>query len=1056
MKKKEAQEPLRTFPVPLEMSVPFAEANDETMSLLGLLMKAAALPATMDLAAQTRILEVATRRSCTEPIANIPDSIKFKLIDKIMQVAPQLCVRPVADVAPPMATAHATAPALSLMVVVDTSGSMRSTIAAVQAALKAWIDQAMRDGGYGNVCIVLFDDKLYGPFRSTACLGQVHGSGTTRALPALRQLREELQHAGPSHVVFVTDGEFDEKKAAYDVGVLPNVVAFALVFPGHTPANAEAVHYAYLPRVTPAGIPITSRRAVSPSDMADLLEGAFTSTRRSGLATVQPLLYRLICGEYVMLAEMSLFQMNKIVADLLQSLDYSLVHKFFSHLIGMYHLMMHRSGDLLNSLRSPDMRLMWSFLQPLKKRLAQVAADEVHGATTALVLDFLAGFEASVVDLRDARLAVLRTSSSPNMSDAAKAEMAELLRAFSDMKKVDERDRIATEHLRLKKAATATATAVPPPAVRCVRFNHIAAVPLESFVCYPNNSKKDQAEIFQMMASIGLCSADDAGAVEVVMEPKGVLLVLRLLPYRAEHDVRMTLTATQATRLALGFYASQMAGQGAMYTCADDHIPVRALLLRLATVGHSPAILSNVTNMAESVNHSGEWIRVLATVARTACVRSAVQPQDLTLWRKEAAGQDDMPDPSGQNRTRMDDAAVAAASVGTAVSYVLDPTVLQRIADRDAALCIARNFNTSERQARVTRAIPIPIPNWAALIVVKTQAEQSSDEWFDEPVATVTIGRTALAVTNGMLLQEHVTQNARAFAARHWLSGHRLILKTGAAHPAAVYGDATNVRPAVEAWVRAAWAAVVGEAAAWDVPLPVVGSASQRADIAALFAARAAAQPVVYLKDLMEVCPVAAILDRMPPSRGAAVCRTLFATDDTFLKLAGDEQERLATAAAATLAMAPGEAPRHVASAPLQAEALEAAAALLAQRLTLRMAPLSVVAGVGVSRARRLLSQADWHALEDSCALRRADAPAPFDDSDFTCPLSSELFQDPVCFGGHMYERWMLERWLSGDPRRSSPLTRETHDAAGNPLQLEAPSAFFVAQLHMRRMREEA
>ena len=1020
------------------MSVPFAQADDETMSLLGLIMKAAALPPAMDRAEQTRVLEVVTRRCCREQIEHVPDAIKFKLIDRIMHVAPHLCVRPVAEVVDTGAAAPP--PQLSLMVVVDTSGSMSSTIAAVQVELKQWIDgvTTVRGGNcaYRSVTIIFFDSKLYGPFRTTDCLGVVHGSGSTRAVPALAMLRDELARAGPSHVAFLTDGEFDEKKAAYDFGMLPNVVAFALVFPAHTPANAEMDHFAYLPRVTPPGIPIISRRAQSASDIATILEDAFASTRRGGAAAVKPLLYKLICGEYVMLGEMSIFQMNKIVSDLLQHPEPDVVHKFFSHLIGMYHLMMHRSGDLLNTLRSPDMRLMWSFLQPLKKRLALVAPTEMHAATTALVLDFLASFESSVVDLRDARLAALRKTAP--MNEATKSEIGELLKAFSDMKKVDDRDRIATEHERLKQQAAAAGGSV-----KWVRFNYRAAVPLESFICYPNNGKKDQAEIYRMMASIGVCTKEAEGAMEMVMEPRGLMLVLRLMTYRADDDAKMTLTATQATRLALGFFATQLAGTSTSgsYVCADDHVAVRALLLRLATTDHSYTIMSNVTNLAESVNNSCEWIRVVAAVARVACVRIMTQPQDGALWRKEEAE-------------------------GGATAFVLDAAVLQRMEDRDAALFIARNLNTSERNARVTRAIPVRVDNWEHLILVKERREQTSDEWFDEVAAVVAVGAARVAVTNGMMLQERLTQNAREFVCRHWLGGHRLILKTGAAHPATTFGDNTTVRLAVEAWIRAAWTQYLGGESR-DVPLPVVPTRGLQAEVAAFFALRAQQVPVVFMKDSLEVCPIGAILDRLPPSRAVAVCRALCGADDSFLRLPGDEQVQLAAAAAANLngtmcstaaaAVAASSAPPPPVAAQL-AEPLEAAAVELAGRIARRMECVPLVEGVGRIRPRKVMSQADWNALEETLALRTEAerALAMPCDEDFVCPLSSEVFVEPVCFGGHMYERAWIERWLSSDVRRSSPLTRETHDASGAPLALQAPSPFFLAQLEAYRLRVKA
>ena len=78
-----------------------------------------------------------------------------------------------------------------------------------------------------------------------------------------------------TQVVFITDGEFNEGKNAYGIAQLPNVTKFIMIFPTHTPYNAEKDHYAYLPKITPVNIPIISERT---NDIENLLNMHITNS----------------------------------------------------------------------------------------------------------------------------------------------------------------------------------------------------------------------------------------------------------------------------------------------------------------------------------------------------------------------------------------------------------------------------------------------------------------------------------------------------------------------------------------------------------------------------------------------------------------------------------------------------------------------------------------------------------------------------------------------------------------------------------------------------------
>eukprot|EP01026_Neomeris_dumetosa_P055907 TRINITY_DN509_c0_g1_i2.p2 TRINITY_DN509_c0_g1~~TRINITY_DN509_c0_g1_i2.p2 ORF type:complete len:197 (-),score=23.19 TRINITY_DN509_c0_g1_i2:2489-3079(-) len=50
------------------------------------------------------------------------------------------------------------------------------------------------------------------------------------------------------------------------------------------------------------------------------------------------------------------------------------------------------------------------------------------------------------------------------------------------------------------------------------------------------------------------------------------------------------------------------------------------------------------------------------------------------------------------------------------------------------------------------------------------------------------------------------------------------------------------------------------------------------------------------------------------------------------------------------------------------------------------------------------------------------------DPLDLCCPITQELFKDPVLLvnSGHTYEREAIEQWLTGERRRTDPITGQT------------------------------
>ena len=139
--------------------------------------------------------------------------------------------------------------------------------------------------------------------------------------------------------------------------------------------------------------------------------------------------------------------MNNIVELLLQYPETNLVHQYFSNLVGMYHKLITSSGDLMNTIRSPEMRTLWTFLQPLKRRVGLVDEKNIHFLTTQMVHQFLEDFENQVASVRNDRISQLKKQV---QTGETQKEIEQIREALKNMKRVDEYDRIITNINSLK------------------------------------------------------------------------------------------------------------------------------------------------------------------------------------------------------------------------------------------------------------------------------------------------------------------------------------------------------------------------------------------------------------------------------------------------------------------------------------------------------------------------------------------------------------------------------------------------------------------------------
>jgi hypothetical protein len=298
-----------------------------------------------------------------------------------------------------------------------------------------------------------------------------------------------------------------------------------------------------------------------------------------------------------------------------------------------------------------------------------------------------------------------------------------------------------------------------------------------------------------------------------------------------------------------------------------------------------------------------------------------------------------------------------------------------------------------------------------------------------------------------------------------------MINKSGSAHPAATFGDTTYVRPVFDLWIRAAWTDFVQmKGLSTKSALPIVPSAALRDELASWLDQRTISRPLFYSRDHVVQISIADVIRELisPVSTGrrssdsesgaaaaaSSSSPSLFSSDvlsialqmatvDGFGRMTGDEQVKLMATIAAAAIPSPIAKPKEV------SEKIQTIIPKVAERFAIR----PTVTGEGKSFPMKIKTDSE---IDDiGKALANAEDPlAGFDESDFVDPLGYEVFVDPVSFGGHLYERSQIEQWLSIDARRSSPLTRQTHDSNGAPLQVLPPPGSFVTALAIFRTKK--
>lgn len=982
----------------------FEFGENDKLSVIALIAKANAIDKSMDRHLIYNTFDSLTRRLTTEKV-QIMNPIKLKLVDNIMRYAPHFTIRPISDIG--VASVVSSKP---LVVLVDSSGSMSSVISSMQQNLKQWIDQKLQDGTYNGCTIIFFGSSVHGPFYDTNCLNRVHESGGTAVVPALRVLQHTLRTMQGADVIFITDGDFNEGKSAYDFGMLDNIENFIMVFPDHTPPNTVMDHYAYLPRITKPNTPVYSVKKEAYGTFDTILSDKLTQSYK---VKIEKTLYTPICGEYLMLTGLSLFQMNSIVNLILQypQEDSALVHNFFSYIMGVYNTMATKGGDLLNTLRSEEMKLLWQLLQPLKRTLQQVPPTNIHHSTTSLVYDFLESYEGEIVGKRDTRIAELKKrGNSKEILD----EISNIKKSFECMKRVDEYDRIMIDIEKLKTRGYSSIY---------VKYNYRANISSDAFKGFPNLSRSDMTEIYKMIGSIGQTSKVDPNAIELVLDPEGcgLILVLRLLTYLKTDESKITLTATLVSRMMFGFFVTQILGG---YSHTDDHDKIKLLLWKHTMNFSSQAILFNMTNMTEPTNTAPEWIKILNTISSTTNITVTRVPPDMSVWK-------------AQND-----------------KWILSVATLNLLATKNSALFAYRviqgfgyRLNTQVSTRYYVNIGKDEIKNFILQVSGK---EQQWYEWKDLPTRTIKFssGET-MVVTNGMDLQERIHINVDDFLQRNFESGHPLINKAGVSHPATLYGTG-QVKQSVHSWFMDCWKTImehygdeIGHLAKYKFPTVITDQ--EFLQVKCLIELALFASPIYYDKVHTEQIPAwliaksSGIFDEEFVNIIASISKI-----PDFNKSSGEQQIKL-------VQKLDKEEHNLFCDVP---EILNGATNLSTE-LVSKFQPIEVIIGVGVnikpkkqiSKLVTLLESPDFN-LDEFLTMCPEDSISP---DDFCCPISGDVFEDPIMYDGHVYERTCLEQWFKTS--RSSPLTRRSHGDDGKMLELVNPPTIFITALSKYKTR---
>lgn len=872
---------------------------------------------------------------------------------------------------------HAKEPQSNLMIVIDDSGSMSSFTPHLRKALTVTLNEVRAN--YKNLEIILFGMTVQGPYPTTDCLNSVFISGGTNAVVTFEVMKPTLaKFKEPFEVLFFTDGEFDGGFNAYFRQMLPNITKFVMLFPPHTPPNAEINHREYLPTITPPGIFIDALRA----DIDQITRFVRTECRGTKISSFNSPYYVNI-GDYAIFQGMSISGMHKIIERILQSTDTGMVSTFFSNIVGAYEHMVNNSGSLQNVLRTDIMKVLWQLVQPLKRRLTDIPSTHPHHATASAVLTYLDICVNAIIDKRDKRNLEIDQQIKVVTGiekEALIKEKKDIQEAFSQMRRVNDMDRIIEETKRMIDDGNDTIY---------VKFRLPQPCVVDAIFGFPNVNPDLMTEVFNYIASLGTCSKSSENSLQLVLDPKcrGIINIFRQMFTGA------TLTPTLVTRILMTFYTKLRHG----YIYDHRHIVIANLIHTFIEHHISPAILSNITCTNESVNLSPIWLSVLCEIGRNVNPRVETV-RDKLLWT-----------PDHINVPLLD--------------RILDGFQARKIVD------YISNLDGETRDVKCSQTIIVPIPNFNHLIHVGRDIVTWQD-WAEQVIGV----EYGVSVTNSSRLQERIKINSYDFIKYWWSKGHPKINKSGGVHPVETIGQTHDVREAVRNWFAENW--LICKQALnikSESTFPTVTTDELKERVVRWFEVKSIDNLPSYQRLFTVRLDAKMIIPNLNISqRVQNMCYTIPPKDKLFEFLIEN----------------PNFPSTEVVEVQVHLPEVVERIAIIVERINFHIQHLHLSV-IFLEPERKRRSVATWEVGDDvnlQDILINMEKEEAFDPQDFECPILCTIFEDPVVFDGHIYERSAITNWLRSNDGRS-PMTRRNMDNEGNRLEIQVVPPLFMAAL---------
>lgn len=912
----------------------------------------------------------------------------IKMTDHIVKYFPELVVCNLSDI---VVKESSNVVKRDLVFVVDLSGSMSHIVNSMKDQLINWINNNI--DRYNSLKLIFFGTNVYGPYDNVLNCINVSDGGSTRAKPALKKLNDVTrenakENPNGSDVIMITDGQFDEKMDAYSISPMLDIERFVILFPHHTPSDATGIHYRYLPNITKPGISIcVFKYGYQSNDLYDALDTYIKNNTDHHI--IKSNIYTRI-GNYGLLANISIGGMNSIVERLLNETDTLKVQTFLNDILGIYQFMINHTGDILNALRSNEIKALWQFLRPLQKQLHIVDEQNIHNTTIQVVSDEIDKCSNTLIGMRDAKVASLKNEIKQCYSVADKTRLENELNtirdAFNELRRVDESERIDIEVEKL--------------IAKGHKFlwvkNDQLDVP-DAVICqYPNISKPEIEKIHQCICSIKTTTDKYPGSRTMVIDPyqNGLILMMKKLAF--DRDRKFTLSTTLVTKILCGFFCSHLNGK------IDPNVQkniIIASIIDYVTKHLRNTVISNITITDEPVNMSYRSLKILYELSTLeSSVKITQKPKDLTLWTK-------IDDNNNENNTYCLNSSLLFKILRLYEGCLIAKNLIYMSNDKKSIKCVAKNY--------------INITDFRYFITVTKG--KSCQEWIDEVVQIKKFNDgSTMEITNGMITQEKICSNAKDFIHKYWYTGHRLINKSGAIHPAAEYGN-SNEKAAVKAWFIKSWKECFDElhrigkikTNTMDI-LPSVTDTDDIDIVCDWFEQRIKFDPIFWIKEHTEQIPldywIISIKDIHQSSQRMAlyvVSKPQFeipALNELIKYIDSNEFNNLVGIAKSKnwSIETKSQIDAHIASANFELS--------LGKFYNLRdsfsLLPIQ-------TSNKNHKTSSFWESLCNgshdetisSILDKMIQDQIMFDEADFCCPITCALLEDPVEYGGHIFER---------------------------------------------------